>query len=445
MHYFASFVGTAVLDPDEDLEEEPTDGEEQAGRLGREPHVARCEVGDGGHGEEDGGDAGENPHAGGEVRPGDGGEQAEAGGTLEGSELAGDPGRCRLDVAEDEGRHGEDDEEDAGNGDAGAGERGRRGRPVSPRCGVGDGVEEVGGDGKARRLLEAEHARQAVGQLLPGGAGLAGVEVDGELTDGEAGRLTVEACGKGGSGLRAVHGQGVVRGAALVPEVSGNAPTGRTFGPCARGTGHRRFVGWAAVDALSRLAVAARSDEQARHEFVTAAYPDVWRLCAGLVGRDAADDLAQETFVRAVRALGGFRGDASARTWLLSIARHVCIDELRGRTRRERGLGGAPPSAPDASEPSVVADLLRRLGPKRRTAFVLTQLLGLGYEEAAIVCGCPTGTIRSRVARARAELVGLVDGGAGEAAGEPGSSKIPQVRSAGALCYDDGVQSARNA
>lgn len=179
------------------------------------------------------------------------------------------------------------------------------------------------------------------------------------------------------------------------------------------------------MDALSRLALAARSDEQARGAFVAAAYPEVWRFCVGLVSRDVADDLAQETFVRAVGGLGRFRGDASARTWLLSIARHVCADELRERNRRRRARPRTARSAPDASEAPVVADLLRRLGPKRRAAFVLTQLLGLGYEEAATVCGCPPGTIRSRVARARAELVGLVGGGEGEAADEPGGGRVP--------------------
>ena len=56
-------------------------------------------------------------------------------------------------------------------------------------------------------------------------------------------------------------------------------------------------------------------------------------------------------------------------------------------------------AAADASQTSVVGDLLHRLDPDRRAALVLTQDLGLSYEEAAAVCGCATGTIRSRVAR----------------------------------------------
>ena len=59
---------------------------------------------------------------------------------------------------------------------------------------------------------------------------------------------------------------------------------------------------------------------------------------------------------------------------------------------------------------AAVADLLARLDADRREAFVLTQLLGLPYAEAAEVAGCPVGTIRSRVARARADLVDSLAG-----------------------------------
>ncbi len=65
-------------------------------------------------------------------------------------------------------------------------------------------------------------------------------------------------------------------------------------------------------------------------------------------------------------------------------------------------INGEPKQLPEAL---TVADLLARLDPDRREAFVLTQLLGLPYAEAAEVAGCPVGTIRSRVARARADLV----------------------------------------
>jgi RNA polymerase sigma-70 factor (ECF subfamily) len=65
---------------------------------------------------------------------------------------------------------------------------------------------------------------------------------------------------------------------------------------------------------------------------------------------------------------------------------------------------------PDAAEDVAVADLLARLDPDRRAAFVLTQMLRMSYQEASVVCGCPVGTIRSRVARARDDLIAMLAG-----------------------------------
>jgi RNA polymerase sigma-70 factor (ECF subfamily) len=167
------------------------------------------------------------------------------------------------------------------------------------------------------------------------------------------------------------------------------------------------------VDALTRLALAARDgDENALGRLVEGSYEQVWRLCARLVDEQCADDLAQDVFLRAVRALPRFRAEAAARTWLLAIARNTCMDELRTRTRRRRrdatlaaGVVVRDQTASDPGQEVAVADALDRLTPERREAFVLTQMLGLTYKEAAEVCACPAGTIRSRVARARADLL----------------------------------------
>jgi RNA polymerase sigma-70 factor, ECF subfamily len=168
-----------------------------------------------------------------------------------------------------------------------------------------------------------------------------------------------------------------------------------------------------AMDLLTGLAQRARAgDERALESFVNLAYEQVWRMCATLADPRTAEDLAQETFLRAIRALDRYEGQASARTWLLAIARHVCMDELRTRTKRrarhtplDQTPPGQEPAVPDASQGPVVTDLIARLDPDRRLAFVLTQILGLSYQEAAQVCECPSGTIRSRLARARADLI----------------------------------------
>jgi RNA polymerase sigma-70 factor (ECF subfamily) len=125
----------------------------------------------------------------------------------------------------------------------------------------------------------------------------------------------------------------------------------------------------------------------------------------------------QETFLRAFRALPTYNGDAPVRAWVLGIGRHVCVDEIRRRTRRRRLLRSVTPT-PASVHPAAATDLellIAGLPADRREAFVLTQVVGLSYDEAAAVCGCPVGTIRSRVARARAALVEAVT--AGEATG----------------------------
>jgi len=114
--------------------------------------------------------------------------------------------------------------------------------------------------------------------------------------------------------------------------------------------------------------------------------------------------------VRALSSLGRYRGDAPVRLWLLSIARRVCADHVRRRqrTRRLTDRLARHVTATATPAPEVVDDLLAGLDDDRREAFVLTQMVGLSYEDAAGVVGCPIGTIRSRVARARADLLEIV-------------------------------------
>jgi RNA polymerase sigma-70 factor (ECF subfamily) len=177
------------------------------------------------------------------------------------------------------------------------------------------------------------------------------------------------------------------------------------------------------MDEVTSYALAAAGgDEVALHRLVRATQAQVWRFCAHLSNPGSADDLTQEVYLRAMKALPRFRGDASARTWLLSIARRTVADHIRSQQRRRRVTGtgaGAPPWAPmvtGASDEHVVLQaVVAHLPEDRRTAFVLTQVLGLSYAEVAEVCRCPIGTVRSRVARARAELVAAISQEAGGA------------------------------
>jgi RNA polymerase sigma-70 factor (ECF subfamily) len=163
-------------------------------------------------------------------------------------------------------------------------------------------------------------------------------------------------------------------------------------------------------DEITAAALGARrGDATSAASFVRATQADVWRLCANLGSVQTADDLTQETYARAFASLHRFLGRSSARTWLLSIARRVCADAVR-TAQRDRRLD--VPTAASVADPAgavAVRALVSALEPERREAFVLTQVLGLSYAEAADVCSCPIGTIRSRVARARAELVEGLD------------------------------------
>ncbi|MEU8220334.1 sigma-70 family RNA polymerase sigma factor [Micromonospora taraxaci] len=170
-----------------------------------------------------------------------------------------------------------------------------------------------------------------------------------------------------------------------------------------------------ARDPATEWALTARhGDPTAQAAFVRLTQAEVWRFAAALIDPDSADDLTQETYLRAFRALPAFEGRSSARTWLLGIARRACADHLRTVIRRRRLDERLTANAytdrphPDPSGQLGATDLVRRLSAERRSAFVLTQLLGLSYAEAAAVEGVPVGTIRSRVARARDELVEAV-------------------------------------
>ena len=165
-------------------------------------------------------------------------------------------------------------------------------------------------------------------------------------------------------------------------------------------------------DHLQALVEAAREgDNVAVRELVRHTQPTIWRLCNVLGSPGEEDDLVQDTYLRAFRSLPTFRGDAPITAWLSSIARRVCADHVRVRVRERRVVGALAEAAEDqwcAAPGNPTLALLSAIAPERREAFVLTQVAGLSYDEAALVLDCPIGTIRSRVARARADLVAEV-------------------------------------
>lgn len=145
----------------------------------------------------------------------------------------------------------------------------------------------------------------------------------------------------------------------------------------------------------------------------------------GLIGRYVYDqhealDVAQETFIKAYRALPGFRGDSAFYTWLYRIAINTAKNHLVARSRRPPDVDvdvddaqylGADSELRDLETPEnalyrdelekVVKQTLDRLPEDLRVALTLREFEGMSYEDIANVMDCPVGTVRSRIFRAR--------------------------------------------
>ena len=135
--------------------------------------------------------------------------------------------------------------------------------------------------------------------------------------------------------------------------------------------------------------------------------------------RTTAEDLAQEVFLHAWRARGGYRAEGSMRGWLCVIAANVVRDHARRLKRRPREVLEAEfVDVPDNADPAAQAaasdamDRLRaalgELPPRHREMFLLRERDGLSYKEIAAALDCPIGTVMSGLARARERLLQVV-------------------------------------
>ncbi|HJQ48514.1 MAG TPA: sigma-70 family RNA polymerase sigma factor [Amycolatopsis sp.] len=174
-------------------------------------------------------------------------------------------------------------------------------------------------------------------------------------------------------------------------------------------------------DEITRYAFrAAAGDEAAAERFVAGTQRQLHRLLSYLSRPAVAEDLMQETYLRAFGSLPAYEGRSPARMWLLAIAKRVAADHLRAHKRRpvahqtEDWIAAAEQQGahtPDHGRLVVLRRLVNELEPERREAFVLTQVVGLSYADAAQVCDCAVGTIRSRVFRAREDLTAALRSG----------------------------------
>jgi RNA polymerase sigma-70 factor (ECF subfamily) len=172
------------------------------------------------------------------------------------------------------------------------------------------------------------------------------------------------------------------------------------------------------------VAEAAVGNREAFDELVRRHQVRIYRLARVLTGGDGdAEDLAQETFVRAFRGIGRFRGDSSFGTWLHRIAVNVIKSHVSRRARRPRMV-----SSTDASHEPVIDnvasqddfelaihrrqaidDALGTLPDDHRSLIVLRDIQGLEYHEIATITGLPLGTVESRIFRSRQRLRPLLE------------------------------------
>ncbi|MGZ8997869.1 MAG: RNA polymerase sigma factor [Allosphingosinicella sp.] len=147
-----------------------------------------------------------------------------------------------------------------------------------------------------------------------------------------------------------------------------------------------------------------------RHERRVRAF--LLRLCRG--DAHLADDLAQETFVKAWRMAASWRGEGSYEGWLLRIAWRSFLSDRRGR-RDEVGLDDESLGG-HVSDPNAAIDVdraLAKLGASERAAALLCLGEGWSHGEAAKILDLPLGTLKSIVARARAQLISHLEGASG--------------------------------
>lgn len=160
---------------------------------------------------------------------------------------------------------------------------------------------------------------------------------------------------------------------------------------------------------------AARGDAEAFRQLVEAYQTPAYRLAARMCGPDSAEDVTQEAFLAAWRALPEFRGDCRFSTWLYRLVSNAAIDFLR-REKKHRDTGDVDdlelpdggPSPQEQAERSDTRDAVRRaldrLSPEHRQVLLLRFMQELDYGEIARALNVSEGTVKSRINRAKSKL-----------------------------------------
>jgi RNA polymerase sigma-70 factor, ECF subfamily len=155
---------------------------------------------------------------------------------------------------------------------------------------------------------------------------------------------------------------------------------------------------------------------------MVAAIPRLRAFAVSLCGNpDRADDLVQETLAKALLNIKSFTIGTNLLAWLFTILRNAYYSEFRKRRREVADIDGSlsgmlvsKANQDDHMEYLDFREALQKLPPDQREALILIGASGLSYEEAAEICKCAVGTMKSRVSRARSRLVELLQYDPGE-------------------------------
>ncbi len=169
------------------------------------------------------------------------------------------------------------------------------------------------------------------------------------------------------------------------------------------------------LDLVQRIAAA---DEAALHELYTTYGQRLYAYALRLTGDPAeAEDVTQDALVVVWHSAGKFRSEGRLIAWLLGIVHHIAIKSLRHRSipiseEMEAGLRSVDPAPEERVQASEQNEWIRqgleKLSPEHRAVLELVFYQGLSLQETAQVCGCPVGTVKSRLSHARLQLRGVL-------------------------------------
>lgn len=166
-------------------------------------------------------------------------------------------------------------------------------------------------------------------------------------------------------------------------------------------------------------------DAAAFETLISSYQKKVYNIAYRMLGNiDDASEIAQEVFIKVFKSIRQFKGEAAFSTWVYKITVNMCLDELRKRKKSravyideavrledgevEKQIPGELPGPEEMAEKNelrkIVENAIRRLDEKHRCVIVLRDIQGMSYEEIAQILNCPSGTIKSRINRARAAL-----------------------------------------